>query len=199
MCWSILLNGVIVAAITALMVLWELRSRYRPFPWLPILRSLPFGLLVVLQGGIAFAFLAGLAASGRAKYSSYVDAVWVSLAGISLLRTIQGAKPEESNRLWALADWLFGHFYRQCGALITRQSELFRRYLRERYNGNPDAFWEQVVLFINWNDTKQGPAEVAALRDLFDRTNDPVKRVDVLANYVAPRSTRHEWDMLNPP
>jgi hypothetical protein len=190
---EILLNAFIVVVFTTMMASRELERQNRSFPWWPIARSRSFVLLVLLQSTIVFGFLLALVHTGRATFTSYVDAVWVSLAGLSLLKALPAPKGEDAQRLWGLADWIFAKFYRSLRAEIYGQRELFKEYLRQRYAGDAARLWSDVKEFIGFEGKDE---ELLKQGQALDALQSPQEKVQYLVDYIGPQTTKDEWIKL---
>lgn len=192
--WWIVLDVAVILVITALLILRDLSASNRPFEWARIIFSVPFFWLLIVQAFIVCIALVVLVGFGRATLRYGVDALWISLAGLSLLKSLPAGQGQDAQRLWSLADWLFKKFYRDLSLEIVRQSDLFRDYLLHTYANNPGDFLRHSILLISATELASDSAtDQQTVTANFNAQPNEAAQVEFLANWIVPRTTQKEW------
>lgn len=196
--WWVLLDAVEIGVVTVLLLLRDLSTQNRPFDWLPVIFTFPFALLTLIQGFIVSVALLVLVGLNRATLNFGADAWWIALAGLSLLKSLPGGgQGQGGQQLWSLADWLFKKFYGDLRLEISRQSKEFRAYLLSRYNKKAAAFLADTLELV---DAIDSPADAvtdkADVTTSFSSQPSDLKKVEYLATWVSPRTTRKRWQRV---
>src|SRR5258706_6289918 len=157
--WRLGLDVAEILIVTALLILRDLTNKNRPFDWIPIIFTVPYGWLLFIQGAIAAGALIGLVALHRAALGG-TDAWWVALAGLSILKTLPGGGGQNPNgtQLASLLDWLLQKFYGQLTLQIRNNSRQFANDLTTIYTGQAGTFLKDTTDFIT---TTESPADAA--------------------------------------
>ena len=186
----------VIFAITGLLILRDLSATNRPFDWGPIIRSSPFLGLMIIQSIMMTVLLVVLVGFGRATLRYGADALWVALAGVSLLKSLPVGKSDDGQRLWSLADWLFKRFYRSLSLEIVKQSNQLKQDLLAIYT-SPAAFLTDVLSLISAIESAADAAtDQQDVQNRYNQQPDDPSRIAFLANWVTPRTTRKEWRRL---
>lgn len=194
--WAYVANIAIILAFSFFMILRDLEQKNRPFPWSPIILTPSFSMLVLLQSLIVLAVLLVLTTFDRAYLWPCIDAVWLSLAGLTVVQSLPNAKGDRAKQLFALLNWALEKLYDDLGADILRESDKFTQELLGIYAVDPGGFLKDVQMFIQHKDRVNSPKEIAAVEKEFASKSSPQQQVSYLASKIAHRTTRKKWRRL---
>jgi len=182
--WRLWLDLIEILIVTALLILRDLTNKSRPFDWLPIVFTVPFGWLILIQSAIAAGALVFLVAVQRARFGG-TDAWWVALAGLSILKALPGGGGQDPNgtQLANLLEWLLQKFYGQLGLEIRKNSRQFTTDLMTIYTSAVNTFFDDAMDFIDATETAADAAtDKQTVTDTFNNAADDAAKVQYLAN-----------------
>jgi hypothetical protein len=187
-----------ILLVTALLILRDLTTKNRPFDWVPIILTVPFAWLLLIQSAIASGALCALVALQRARLGG-TDAWWVALAGLSILKALPGGGAQNQNgtQLANLLEWLLQKLYGQLALQIRKNSRAFANDLMTTYSKSPDDFLRDTVDFIDATESATDAAtDGQSVTTTFKGLANDAAKVEYLANWIAPRATRKQWRRL---